>query len=287
MSAAPWKNYNRLQEIAERYDMSTDELLHLASQGRLTLYGCLPPGVYLQKGPGGEPISAQFVRLNQGEVQKLELHGKVTLNQFDTAISVIDGVCIEHDSVGRHLDGLVSRALNRFGTKDCEAVTFERNDIFLIHERNLKAILRDDLWRSSVFDIDSQPECVKEEPDGEHPDFFVSDEDTGKETKDTHGSEGVSKRAILCVDWPLASSRSKKSLEAALGDVKRREWLKHACVGRPGAAGKESHQWNPALLAICLIGQGWITNRALVQKMMEKEYPEYLSQWEDIKERIG
>lgn len=164
MSAAPWKKYNRLQEIAERYEISTDELLHLASQGGLTLYGCLPSGVRLRKGLGGEFISAQFVRFNQGDAQELELRGKVTLSQFDTAVSVIDGVCIEHDSVGRQLDGLVSRFFNRFSTNDGKPVTFERNDIFLIHERNMAEILRDDLWRSSVLDIDAPSEYADTEP---------------------------------------------------------------------------------------------------------------------------
>ncbi|MFO1385948.1 MAG: hypothetical protein U1F55_07130 [Chitinivorax sp.] len=168
MSAAPWKCYNRLQEIAERYEKSIEDLIHLASQGQLTLYGCLPSGVYLRKGPGGESIGAKFVRLSQGDAQKLELHGKVTLSQFDTAVSVIDGVCIEHDSIGRQLDGLVNRLFNRFSTQDGKPVTFELNDIFLIHERNMKAILRHDLWRSSVFDIDAAPECADAEGVASH-----------------------------------------------------------------------------------------------------------------------
>ena len=96
--------------------------------------------------------------------------------------------------------------------------------------------------------------------------------------------QGVSKAAILAVDWPLSVSKNMELLKRALGDVKRLKWLQPATVGQPGKAGKTSYQWNPALLANCLMGQGWIVSKSRVTRLMEESFSEYLPQWEEIEE---
>ena len=96
--------------------------------------------------------------------------------------------------------------------------------------------------------------------------------------------QGVSKAAILAVDWPLSVSKNMGLLKRALGDVKKLKWLQPATVGQPGKAGKTSYQWNPALLANCLMGQGWIVSKSRVTRLMEESFSEYLPQWEEIEE---
>lgn len=96
--------------------------------------------------------------------------------------------------------------------------------------------------------------------------------------------KGVSKAAILAVDWPLSVSKNMELLKRALGDVKKLKWLQPATVGQPGKAGKTSYQWNPALLANCMMGQGWIVSKSRVTRLMEESFSDYLPQWEEIEE---
>lgn len=100
--------------------------------------------------------------------------------------------------------------------------------------------------------------------------------------KATQQCKGVSKREILAANWPLVSPYSMAKLEKNLGDVSRLQWLQVATVGQPGAAGKESYRWNPAILASCLCNRGRIVNKAKLVQMFETQFPEYLSQWEEI-----
>lgn len=110
----------------------------------------------------------------------------------------------------------------------------------------------------------------------------VRQEAGSEEKADPRVTNGVSKATILAADWPLSSSYSKEKLEKNLGDVGRLQWLQPARVGQPGAAGKESHRWDPALLASCLCSRGYIVNKVKLSKMFETQFPEYLSQWEEI-----
>lgn len=109
---------------------------------------------------------------------------------------------------------------------------------------------------------------------------------TGKSEAELSIVQGVSKAEILAIDWPL-SSRCKlgvKSLERALGDVP--QWLDAARVGPRGAAGIDSHRWNPAMLAFCLCSHGWIANKERLQIVLENHFKEWLPKWEDLEKEL-
>ena len=88
----------------------------------------------------------------------------------------------------------------------------------------------------------------------------------------------------MAANWPFASVYSMEKLNRNLGDAAQIKWIQPAKVGQPGAAGKESHRWNPAILASCLCSRGFVVNKVKLLHMFETQFPEFLNQWQEITE---
>ena len=94
---------------------------------------------------------------------------------------------------------------------------------------------------------------------------------------------GVTKREILCIDWPMPAEAPP--LENILDEIPK--WVDAACkkIGAPGKGAAGSHLWNPAILAVCLstktpqkkwgVGEGTLTN------FLRLHFSDYLQEWID------
>jgi len=94
-----------------------------------------------------------------------------------------------------------------------------------------------------------------------------------------HPREGLSKRSILAVDWPIVSKSGRKPLNfgRALKDVQG--WIRDAIVvpGRPGS--KISATWNPALLGVCLVNARH-ARREHIDRFIRASFPDFIADWE-------
>lgn len=99
---------------------------------------------------------------------------------------------------------------------------------------------------------------------------------------------GISKKAILSVEWPLPAGAP--TLEKILNNLPK--WVEPACkkVGRVGKGADGSHLWNPAVLAAGLATttpqKKWKANKAALTNLLSRSFPEYLQQWEEALERF-
>lgn len=84
----------------------------------------------------------------------------------------------------------------------------------------------------------------------------------------------VTRREMLTNDWPLKTSRGQ-NIASALSDVPK--WMEHARVS-PGAPGKGSSLWNPAMFAVCLLVRGLSTEAALTRHI-KSYFPEWDDEW--------
>lgn len=94
---------------------------------------------------------------------------------------------------------------------------------------------------------------------------------------------GLTRAAVLAVDWPLKARFNQDSLDNALSDPPK--WLEPAreMPGKPGKGG--SAIWNPVLLAVALIEQNYATQTAL-EKFFASQLPAWLDAWNTAKESL-
>jgi hypothetical protein len=92
------------------------------------------------------------------------------------------------------------------------------------------------------------------------------------------GPKGLGRQDILSADWPLFGRFNQKSLGTALSDVPK--WLLDARVSQ-GAPGKSSALWNPALIAVCLVGRGHSRKSALTP-FLRNNFGGWLAEWEEV-----
>lgn len=99
------------------------------------------------------------------------------------------------------------------------------------------------------------------------------------------GVSGLSVAEICAANWPtpLGAPSINSILE------KRPKWASHACL-KGGRAGKSSHLWNPALLALCLSEttpqKKWACTKGALDKFIRSVFPEYLDEWEEYKQGL-
>lgn len=256
--------------------VSVNDFLRAAARGEISLRAIVHTSAKVEKFDGG-------IFCNQGEATE----NTVPKNAIPTLPLV---ACQQLANVGsarwRTFDGfeIVGGVMCRFTvatladdepdfetvTADCRVIGF---DVFALA----------DAFAGEQSDTSpNHPDSAEAEPAnrlGQLPAYLQSAAD-----KVTQQCKGVSKREILAADWPLVSPYSMEKLERNLGDVSRLQWLQVATVGQPGAAGKESYRWNPAILASCLCNRGRIVNKPKLLQVLTTQFPEYLSQWEEISE---
>lgn len=94
----------------------------------------------------------------------------------------------------------------------------------------------------------------------------------------------VSKAEILKHKWPLPLGDKVPPLERILDDLP--QWVSDACkkTGRPGYGAGNSHLWNPAMLAICLMTstsrKRWRSTKAALDRFIRNSYPDSIDEWE-------
>lgn len=93
---------------------------------------------------------------------------------------------------------------------------------------------------------------------------------------------GISKSEILAVDWPLPNEAP--DLENILNKLPK--WADEACL-KIGSAGKGSHLWNPAQLAVCLATttpqKKWSCKQPALDKFIRANFSEYFDEWDGYK----
>jgi hypothetical protein len=89
--------------------------------------------------------------------------------------------------------------------------------------------------------------------------------------------QGLPRRRILAISWPLRSPFNQKSLDRALSDTPK--WLLPARMAK-GAPGKSSSLWNPSLIAVSLVAKKHANAKALTSTIT-KYFPEWLPEWEN------
>lgn len=260
-------------------DVSVNDFLRAAARGEILLRAIVHTSAKVEKFDGG-------IFCNQGDATE----NTVPKGAIPTLPLV---ACQQLANVGsarwRTFDGfeIVDGDMCRFtvatladGEPDFETVTADCRVIgFDVHA------LADAFAGGQSDTSPNHPDSAEAEPAnrlGQLPAYLQSAAD-----RVTQQCKGVSKREILAADWPLVSPYSMARLERNLGDVSNLQWLQPARVGQPGAAGKGSHRWNPALLASCLCSKGYIINKTLLLRMFETHFPEYLDQWQEITEWQG
>lgn len=89
---------------------------------------------------------------------------------------------------------------------------------------------------------------------------------------------GLSKRQILAGEtWP-----GNTNLPRLLTDVPH--WLATARISK-GRQGKQSHMWNPALIAVCIHERKRIPLLQLT-RFISENFPDWKGQWEQHKEKL-
>ena len=92
--------------------------------------------------------------------------------------------------------------------------------------------------------------------------------------------QGVPRKRILAIAWPLRHPFNQKSLDRALSDAPK--WLLPARMAK-GAPGKASSLWNLSLIAVSLLGKKH-ANAVALTSMITKYFPEWLPEWENARE---
>ncbi|MFN4325264.1 MAG: hypothetical protein ACK4FP_05190 [Azonexus sp.] len=96
---------------------------------------------------------------------------------------------------------------------------------------------------------------------------------------------GVSKAEVLTVSWPIPDGAP--SISKILD--KQPKWASAACA-KVGSAGKGSHLWNPAVLAICLATRTpqkkWACRVDALDKLIRSRFPDFLDEWESKMELL-
>lgn len=97
--------------------------------------------------------------------------------------------------------------------------------------------------------------------------------------------KGVSKAEILTVSWPIPDGAP--SISNILD--KQPKWAGEACI-KVGRAGKGSHLWNPAVLAICLATRTpkkqWTCRVEALAKVIRSHFSDYIDEWESKKDLL-
>jgi len=92
---------------------------------------------------------------------------------------------------------------------------------------------------------------------------------------------GLTKKQILKHLWPLEGKFTNESLGDAMSNIPK--WLLPARISQ-GLAGKNgTATWNPALMSIALIERGH-TNKNKLNLFLLKNFPDWISEWEQYEE---
>jgi hypothetical protein len=87
---------------------------------------------------------------------------------------------------------------------------------------------------------------------------------------------GLSKREIMAVEWPLLGEYTMASLDGALSTIPL--WLQDSIVqrGKPGRG--NSALWNPAMIGICLVIKGHAQAKAITP-LIRNNFGDWLLEW--------
>lgn len=103
-----------------------------------------------------------------------------------------------------------------------------------------------------------------------------------EQTQIRNKPNGLGKKAILAVDWPMPNNVQNVRLKRFLTDVPR--WLEPARIQR-GAPGKASALWNPTLLAVCIHEHFHVSARSF-DNHIRTYFPDWLAEWRQRSEYL-
>lgn len=267
-------DFYRVADVANRWGVSVNDVLHQADMGRLVLsVSLLDKHAEIRRhredGYSGTlmPEIPMMFDVPLWAARRIARTGRSATDELSCRGGMV-GVEVVSDPLQLTVDDLwvTSQEIARFESKEDARL--------ILAGQNIDAAI---------------PASKQAEPEtpGASSGALESDEQPAR-LMPIKCERGITKAEILEVQWPMPNGAP--SLESILDKIPK--YVDAACikVGRPGKGRSGSHLWNPAMLAVCLATRtphkNWTCRQKALTDLIRSEFSDYLEEWSKKQEML-